>query len=160
MGMIVRELRIEDRSAVDEMLRDCGAFTEEEVSVALEVVDEGLAGGLDGYYPLFAVEIDGQVRGYVCIGKTPLTKSTWHLYWICVHTQAQGRGCGRALQSRAESFVRERGGERIVLETGGQAAYRHARKFYERAGYKQVGTIRDFYKPGDDCVIFCKELKE
>ena len=123
------------------------------------MLDEGLAGGLQGDYPLFCVEIDGRVRGYVCLGKTPLTKSTWHLYWICVHPEAQGMGLGRALQAQAERFVLERGGERIVLETSGQQSYERTRLFYKSAGYKEVGRILDFYKPDDDCVIFCKELK-
>lgn len=158
--MTIRELHIKDRAAVLEMLVACRLFTDEEIRVALEVVDEGLAGGPDGDYPMFAVEIDGGVCGYVCIGKTPLTKSTWHLYWICVHPEAQGKGAGRALQSHAEAFVRERGGERIVLETSGMESYERTRSFYKSAGYNEAGIIRDFYKSGDDCVIFCKEFKE
>jgi ribosomal protein S18 acetylase RimI-like enzyme len=159
MGMRVREFWAEDRCAVQEALGACAVFTEEEVRVALEVLDEGLAGGLAGDYPLFVVEIDGQVRGYVCVGKTPLTAGTWHLYWICVHPEAQGIGAGLALQLHAEEFVRGHGGERIVLETSGQKSYERTRLFYKRAGYCEVGRIRDFYKPGDDCVIFSKELK-
>lgn len=158
--MKIRELLIEDRDAVLEMLTACGLFTDEEIRVALDVLDEGVAGGPEGDYPLFVVEIDGTARGYVCIGKTPLTKSTWHLYWICVHPAAQGAGAGRALQSYAEDFVRARGGERIVLETSGQEGYQRTRLFYQRAGYTEVGIIRDFYKSGDDCIIFCKEFKE
>jgi ribosomal protein S18 acetylase RimI-like enzyme len=157
--MIVRELQLQDRGAVQDMLRACGVFTEEEVRVALEVVDEGLSGGLEGDYPHFAVEVDGQVHGYVCVGKTPLTIGTWHLYWMCVHPSAQGSGAGRALQVHAEAFVRARGGERIVLETSSQPSYVRTRRFYQSAGYTQVGIIRNFYKPGDDCLIFCKELK-
>jgi ribosomal protein S18 acetylase RimI-like enzyme len=102
--------------------------------------------------------MEGQVRGYVCVGKTPLTVSTWHLYWICVDPEVQGRGAGRALQSYAESFIRARGGERLVLETSGQVNYERTRRFYVRAGYSEVSRIRDFYKPGDDCIVFCKDL--
>jgi ribosomal protein S18 acetylase RimI-like enzyme len=102
--------------------------------------------------------IEGQVRGYVCLGRTPLTVSTWHLYWICVHPAAQGRGVGRALQSHAEGFVRAEGGERLVLETSGRTDYGRARGFYRRAGYQEVGRIKDFYRRGDDCVLFCKPL--
>lgn len=158
MGMIVREMAPRDREAVNVMLNASGVFTEEEVSVALEVLDEGLRGGPDGDYRHFVAEIDGRVRGYVCIGKTPLTRGTWHLYWMCVHPQAQGRGTGRALQSHAEEFVLSRGGERIVLETSSQPTYERTRRFYVRAGYRKTGAIRDFYKPDDDCLVFCKTL--
>ena len=156
--MPIREIVIDDRDAVHDLLRACGVFTEEEVSTALEVLDVGIAGGLDGDYPAFVVEAEGRVRGYVCVGKTPLTAGTWHLYWICVHPQSQRTGVGRALQSHVEQFIRSRGGQRIVLETSSQPSYEHPRRFYLRAGYGEVGRIKNFYKAGDDCVIFCKEL--
>jgi ribosomal protein S18 acetylase RimI-like enzyme len=31
-------------------------------------------------------------------------------------------------------------------------------RFYRRAGYPEVARIPNFYKPGDDKVIFVKEL--
>lgn len=158
MRLILREMLTSDRAAAHDALRACGAFTPEEIEVALEVLDEGVRGGLDGDYSLFAAEDDGSVRGYVCVGRTPLTLSTWHLYWICVHPAAQGRGFGRALLMRAEEFIRERGGQRLALETSGRVGYERTRRFYERAGYNEVGRIKDYYKPGDDCVFFCKPL--
>ena len=157
-ALIIRELRAGDHHAIREMLRACEAFTEEEVRVALEVLDEGLKGGIDGDYPLFAAEQRGGVLGYVCVGKTPLTHGTWHEYWICVHPAAQHRGIGRKLQAHAEKFVRSRGGERLVLETSSRRTYARTRSFYRRCGYRVVGRIRDFYRPGDGCVVFCKEL--
>jgi ribosomal protein S18 acetylase RimI-like enzyme len=159
MGILkIRELRPTDRETIRAMLQACGAFTDEEVRVAIEVLDDGLAGGPDGDYPLFAAELDGHVRGYVCVGKTPLTRGTWHEYWICVHPAAQRRGIGQALQVHAENFVRSRHGERLVLETSGRSAYARTRRFYRQCGYRVVGRISDFYAPGDDCVVFCKTL--
>lgn len=159
MGALnIRELQRSDRETVREMLEACGAFNDEEVRVATEVLDDGLAGGVKGDYPLFAAELNGEVRGYVCVGKTPLTRGTWHEYWICVHPAAQRQGIGQSLQAHAESFVRDQGGERLVLETSGRPAYARTRRFYRKSGYRVVGRIRDFYHPGDDCVVFCKEL--
>ena len=105
---------------------------------------------------MFTAEMDERFAGYVCVGRTPLTHSTWHLYWICVHPWAQSRGVGRALQAHAEKFVRSRGGERIVLETSATAAYARARDFYAAAGYAVVGRIPDFYRKGDDCLVYCR----
>ena len=154
----IRELIEADRESIREILVACAAFTEEEVRVAMEVLADGLAGGPDGDYPLFAAELDGCVRGYVCVGKTPLTRATWHEYWLCVHPAAQRNGIGHALQAYAEAFVRSRGGERLVLETSSLPNYARARRFYRQAGYRRVGRIRDFYRPGDDCVMFSKVL--
>jgi ribosomal protein S18 acetylase RimI-like enzyme len=159
MGVLtIRELTAADSDAVRAMLEACAAFTEEEVRVAMQVLADGLAGGLDGDYPLFAAVLDDLVRGYVCVGRTPLTRGTWHEYWICVHPTAQRLGIGQALQAHAEAFVRSRGGERLVLETSGRAAYSRTRRFYRKAGYRITGRIVDFYQPGDDCVVFCKVL--
>jgi len=158
MGLIIRELVSQDLDAVREMLKDCGAFSSEEVSVALELLNAGLSSGLEGDYPLLAAELDGRVSGYACIGRTPMTQSTWHLYWLCVHPHAQRRGVARTLQAYMEKFIAMRGGERIVAETGGRADYEPARRFYEGAGYRSAGRIGDYYKLGDDCVFYCKVL--
>jgi ribosomal protein S18 acetylase RimI-like enzyme len=159
VGVTVREAQSRDRDGIREALIASGAFTEEEVGVALEIFDLGLLGGLEGDYPVFVAESGGLVRGYVCVGRTPLTISTWHLYWICVHPDAQNKGVGRALQGYAEDFIRSRGGQRVVLETSGKPSYSLARNFYHAAGYVTVGRILDFYKPGDDCLVYCKALE-
>jgi GNAT superfamily N-acetyltransferase len=91
-------------------------------------------------------------------GPTPLTESTWHLYWLCVHPCFQCRGVARALQSALETAIRAHGGERIVVETGGRADYDPARAFYRAAGYRECGFIPDYYRPGDACFFYCKVL--
>ena len=68
----------------------------------------------------------------------------------------QGTGVGQALERSVENSVRHMGGERLVLETSGRPDYERSRRFYERAGFTVHGRIPDFYKPGDDCIIYCK----
>lgn len=160
VGMIFREFSPDDRSAIDEMLRSCGVFTDEEIRVALEIVDAWIPFEQDEDYAIFVLESDGRVQGYACFSKTPLTTSTWHLYWICVHPEYQGTGAGRALMYQVEAVIRSRGGKRLALETSGQPRYDRTRRFYRSAGFREVGRIKDFYKTGDDCLTFCKELDE
>ena len=152
MGVTIRGIVPDDRKDVHDMLAACGAFHAEEIRIALEMMDAGLS----GEYALFGVESDGRLRGYACAGKAPLTLSSWYLYWICVHPDAQGCGIGRGLQQWVEKFVRESQGDRLVLETSGRPDYAPARRFYERAGFEVVGRIADFYQRGDDCVIYSK----
>ncbi len=61
---------------------------------------------------------------------------------------------GKALLRASEFEVRARGGRLLVLETSGLEEYSPTRKFYEAAGYEQEAVIRDFYKAGDDLVIY------
>jgi ribosomal protein S18 acetylase RimI-like enzyme len=103
--------------------------------------------------------MEGKVRGYACIGKAPLTAAAWYIYWICVHPSVQRTGVGRRLQSHIEQLVRAAGGNRLVLETSARADYERTRRFYRDAGFTEAGRIPDFYKPGDDCLVYFKALE-
>jgi len=152
--VIVRCPAASDRDVVRETLTRCGAFISEEIRVAIEMFDAGLAGD----YSLLGVEDGGVLRAYACFGKASLTRGSWYLYWFCVDPAVQGTGIGQMLQRSVEECVRRLGGERLVLETSGRSDYERPRRFYERAGFIVHGRIPDFYKPGDDCIIYCKKL--
>jgi ribosomal protein S18 acetylase RimI-like enzyme len=151
----VRPPAASDRDSVHEALMGCGAFSDEEIHVAIEMFDSGLGGD----YALLGIEADGRLRGYACFGKAALTQRSWYLYWFCVHPAAQRSGIGQTLERTVEDFVRQKGGDRLVLETSGRPDYERSRRFYERAGFTVRGRIPDFYKPGDDCIIYCKTLE-
>lgn len=154
MGPVIRHAVRTDRDAIEDALTQSAAFNQEEIVVALELFAEGSAAG----YSVFVAEIDGRVSGYTCVGRAPLTDATWYLYWICVHPQVQGQGVGAALLRHTEDFVRSQSGRRIVVETSGRPDYDRARRFYTLRGYEMAGIIDEFYRPGDDCVIYVKRL--
>jgi ribosomal protein S18 acetylase RimI-like enzyme len=155
MGVMVRPLAAADRAGIAQMLAGCGAFSPEEQAVALELVDAALT---TDDYPHLVAESGGEPAGYICIGPTPLTQSTWHLYWICVRSVLVWRGIGRQLHDAAVQFIRARAGTRLVVETSGRADYAGARAFYRRLGYAQAGEIPDYYRPGDSCLYYWKAL--
>jgi ribosomal protein S18 acetylase RimI-like enzyme len=152
--VIVRSPVAGDRPLVHEVLTRCGAFNDDEIRVAIEMFESGLAGD----YSLLGIETDGVLCAYACFGKAGLTLRSWYLYWFCVDPAVQGSGVGQTLQRTVEDSVRQMGGDRLVLETSGRADYERSRRFYERAGFMVQGRIPDFYKPGDDCIIYCKTL--
>jgi ribosomal protein S18 acetylase RimI-like enzyme len=96
--------------------------------------------------------------GYACFGPHSLTQGTYDLYWIVVDPAAQGRGIGHALLARVEAEVQARGGRLLLVETSGTPAYAPARRFYETSGYLCEAVVHDFYAPGDDLLIFSKDL--
>lgn len=96
--------------------------------------------------------------GYVCFGQTPMTESTFDLYWLVVDAAERGRGIGRALVAGFEAHLRARGGRRVRVETSSLEGQGGAARFYDRAGYARAGVIADFYRAGDDLLIFSKEL--
>jgi ribosomal protein S18 acetylase RimI-like enzyme len=154
-GMTIRGLRAEDRGAVDEALSLCGAFSQVEIRVALEMFDLGIA----GEYSLLGIETSGILRSYACFGKASLTLRSWYLYWICVHPDVAGTGVAQALERAVADSVRRAGGDKLVLEASGRPDQERARRFYQRAGFNVAGRIPNFYGPGDDCVIYCKPLE-
>ena len=73
-----------ERDAIEGVLRSDATFREDEVEVALELVDDALETPESDYW-LRVAYIEGRVAGYICFGPTPMTASTFDLYWIVCH---------------------------------------------------------------------------
>ena len=53
-----------------------------------------------------------------------------------------------------------RGGQMLLVETSSQETYGGTIQFYEKSGYVMVGKIKEYYRPGDDKLIFVKKLSQ
>jgi ribosomal protein S18 acetylase RimI-like enzyme len=111
----------------------------------------------NGYFFLTAL-LEGKTAGFSCHGPRPLTEGTYELYWIAVDHAFSRRGAGKALMTSVEAAVRQLQGRMIVVETSGTEAYAPTRAFYESLGYQRAATIPEFYRPGDDLVIYVRRL--
>jgi ribosomal protein S18 acetylase RimI-like enzyme len=58
----------------------------------------------------------------------------------------------------AEEEIVRRGGRLLLIETSSQETYGGTIQFYERTGYELAGRVADYYKTGDDKLIFAKRL--
>jgi ribosomal protein S18 acetylase RimI-like enzyme len=154
----IRPLVAGDRAAIVDIVEAVGNFSAQEMETALELVDEWLTKGESSGYLCWVLEDEKGVRGYVCIGPTPLTDGTFDLYWIAVDPAAQGQGYGQAMTRFAEEEGRARGGRLLLIETASHEAYTATVRFYEHRGYELVSRIPDFYKVGDDKLTFAKRL--
>jgi len=152
------EVTPEDRQAVGWLVRATRFFSEEEIGIAGELVEERLAkGDASGYFFLFAEE-GNRLIGYACFGPIPGTVHSFDLYWIAVDPAEQGRGVGRKLMAMSEVLIAQRGGMRIYADTSSRPQYEPTRAFYLSCGYLQEAFLADFYAPGDGKVIFAKPL--
>jgi ribosomal protein S18 acetylase RimI-like enzyme len=162
MNRTLRPLVAADRSGVFRILENAGNFTPQEVATALELIDEWLELGEHSGYLTYVLEArdpeKSEVLGYVCFGPTPLTESTFDLYWIAVDKSKHRGGVGKRLLKFSEEEVVRRGGRMLLIETSSQETYGGTIQFYERTGYELVGKIPEYYKPGDDKLIFAKSL--
>jgi ribosomal protein S18 acetylase RimI-like enzyme len=146
------------RARLEQLTRATGFFREEEVVTAVELLDESLAGD-DDYQFVGAFDRDALV-GYACWGPTPGTEGTCDLYWIVVDPASQGAGVGTRLLREVEGRLLADGCRLVVVETSSRAEYAPTRAFYENRGYTRAATIPGYYAPGDDLVIYTKDLTD
>jgi len=154
---MIRPMEKKDREAVLKIVQATDMFSPAEIFFAEEQIDIYLNQPNQRDYFLVVVENEeSQVVAYMSYGPTPLTEGTYDLYWMAVAPKEQGHGYGKELVRWLEKQVRDANGRMIVIETSSQPKYHPTREFYLRLGYKEVSRIADFYKPGDDRIIYVK----
>ena len=157
---MIRRMESRDKDAVLGLVRATGFFTPAEVDVAEELVDIFLGKPDQRDYDVVVVEGDGGApAGYMTWGPTPLAEGAYDLYWMAVAPSEQGRGRGKELVRWLEGEVGRRQGRVIIIETSSQPKYHGTRQFYIDLGYKEVARVPDFYRAGDDRVIYAKYFR-
>ncbi|AUX31454.1 MULTISPECIES: GNAT family N-acetyltransferase [Sorangium] len=160
-----RGLRPEDRPLIAELLESLPAFTADERAVALELVDVTLAQpSSDGYR--FVLSFHGapggggapRLAGYLCYGRTPMTQSTYDLYWIATSPDFARSGVARGLVATMESEIAREGGGLVRVETGSREGHGAAVRFYDAVQFARAAVIEDFYAPGDDLIVYTKRV--
>lgn len=157
--MTIRLFQKEDLEQLVEIVKATDVFRPEEVAIArelMEVVAE--QPGQKDYVIYTSVDEGGIVRGYYCIGQTPMTEATYDLYWIAVDPRVHGQGMGRQLLRHCEDTIRQHGGKLVVAETSSLPKYEKTRLFYEHNHYTEASRINDYYAPGDGLVVYIKYL--
>lgn len=158
MSVVIRFMEHRDKNGVAGLLGEISQFRPFETAVAEELVEDYLASGTGSGYHIMVAEEDGNITGYICYGPTPLTESTWDIYWEAVIPACQGSGIGSALINEAEDNIRSLGGKLALIETSSTPEYEKTRRFYCHHGYQEISRIPDFYAPGDDRLIYYKKL--
>ncbi len=147
-----------DRQLLAALLGSLPAFSDDERAVALELVDHRLGHpGPDDYRFILALSTpDGApdaLAGYVCYGRTPMTESTYDLYWIATAPARARAGVASGLRRGWRARSRRAGGGLVRVETSSREGHGAAVRFYEARGFTRTATIADFYAPGDDLII-------
>lgn len=158
MSCSLRPVGPAHRARIERLTRETGLFRETEVATAVELLDEHLAG--DDDYRFVGAFAGDELAGYACWGPTPGTAGTSDLYWIVVDRSAQGRGIGSQLLAHVEGALRAEGGRMVVVETSSREDYAATRGFYEARGYTRAAVLPGYYAPGDDLVIYLKDLAD
>ena len=165
---MIRELARHDRQEVISLLEATKNFSEAEIAIAKELIDISIENANQTDYYAFvstspqplSLQRRGAegIAGFLLLGPTPATVGTYDMYWIAAHPDFQGRGIAQELDAYAMQFVKARGGYLLIAETSSQPSYSRTRGFYTKQGYEELARIADYYKPGDDLIIFGKRM--
>ena len=149
-----------DRGPVLGLIRATGFFTDAEVEVAEELLDVYLGKPDQKDYHVAVIENDERdIAGYMTWGPTPLAEDAYDIYWMAVAPSEQGKGRGKAFIRWIEDEIRRRDGRVILIETSSQPKYHGTRQFYIDLDYREVARVPDFYRAGDDRVIYAKYFR-
>ena len=176
--IFVGDLTEKYRESVRDILVATRVFRDEEIEVAIELFDivfgehAGTNGALPAgsvnsmnapassdYFFLGAFTPDEKLAGFACYGPTPVTDSTYDLYWIAVHPDSQGSGSGTILLNEVERRLKGLNARLVVVETSSRSDYKDTRGFYLRRGYVESARAREFYAPSDDRITYTKRLQ-
>ncbi len=156
--LVLGPLEPKHRGPLESLLRATAVFREDEIAVALEVLDSYFARPGQDYTAVGAFTPGGELLGYFVVGPTPCTLGTWDLYWIAVSPGTQGKGVGTILLKEAEGRLTRSNARQLIIETSSRPPYDPTRAFYLKRGYREVARVPDFYEAGDDRVIYAKNL--
>jgi GNAT superfamily N-acetyltransferase len=136
--MIVRAYEPRDRDAIEALTpRLCvGIAHWIDAAAMLDAIRGWVYGSVENG-TVFVAEDDGTVVGFASVRERDHFTGLRLAYVgeLAVAESSEGRGVGRALMAATESWARERGLARILLETG--AANGGARAFYARLGFEE-----------------------
>lgn len=152
-----RGLSDPDRARIVSLLESLSEVSDDERAVALELVDHRLAHPASDDYRFILGASDDRLAGYLCYGRTPLTRSTYDLYWIATSPDFARSGVARGLLDRMEGEIAHEGGGLIRVETGSREG--SAVPFYDAAGFSRAATIAGFYAPDNDLIVFVKRVR-
>ena len=155
----VKPLVKDDREAIQRLLVRSKTFNQAEIDTALEVIDAALAHPEKEEYTVYCTHLpSGDLIGFICFGPIPMTDRCYDLYWIIVDRKFTRRGVGAELMLNMEETLTQKNGRRIYIDTSSAPQYEAARLFYENCGFVVDSVLDDFYRVGDDKVIFRKEI--
>lgn len=171
---MIRAATAADQSALVDLARATGLFEAEELGFFSGMMTECFNGEMPGHEWLVLcgepLAEDGEppaedgepsaedsgIIGGAYFAPEMMADGVWNLWFIGVHPDQQGQGHGSTLLTAVEDAVHAQGARLLLVETSGTDDMELARQFYVKANYKQEACICDFYKAGDDKIVFRK----
>lgn len=154
MNQIIRPVTTADVDDLKLVLDSCELFPSDYLD---EMISDYFNNAeTEDHWFTFLIDEKPVAIGY-CIPEK-LTEGTYNLLAIGVSQNAQRKGVASAMMEYIEHQLKQNNGRLLLVETSSDEAQIAARKLYQKIGYKQVAVIDDFWKEGEDKIIFLKQL--
>jgi ribosomal protein S18 acetylase RimI-like enzyme len=154
---MIRPTTRDDTDAMLTLAVAAGIAPAGETQALAEVLADSLVGKL-GPDHLWVTDDDGGPVGVAYYAPERMTDRTWNLYMIAVHPARQGQGRGTSLLRHVERDLIARGARLLLVDTSSLPEFERTRAFYRKCGYEEEARIREFWKAGDDKIIYRKAL--
>lgn len=154
---MIRPIAPDDTAALLALADATGLFQANELEELDQVFADYFGGNIDSDR-FFITDDDGGPVGVAYCAPAPMSDRIWYLYLIAVRPDRQGQGRGTALLRYVEEMLTARGDRMLLVETSGLPSFERTRAFYRKCGYEEEARIRDFYKAGEDKIVFRKLL--
>lgn len=99
----------------------------------------------------YVAKNDDKVLGFVLIEETPYD---FDILEIVVDQELRGRGIGTMLMKKVLDYAKLTHKEKATLEVASDN--KNAISFYEKFGFSQISIRKNYYKNGNDALIFQK----
>lgn len=157
---MIRPTEPADTTALLALTEQTGVFRPMEIQALREVLDDYHSHNRAAGHCCITRASGDTIAGFAYYAPAAMTVHTWYLYWIAIQRDRQARGIGSELLRYLEADIRRRQPAAILLiETSSMPHYNRTRDFYKKHGYETEAILRDYYAPGDDMVVFRKNLQ-
>ena len=154
---MIRFITPNDTNSLLTLAEATGLFESDQIEELTQMLKQHFSDETDSQ-DLWLTDDDHEPVGVAYVAPERMTEGTWNLYLIAIHPNVQRQGRGAALLRHVEKMLAERGERVLLVETSGLEDFAYVRAFYRKMGYDEEARIREFYKAGDDKVIFRKVL--
>lgn len=154
---MIRLAAPDDTNALLALAEATGLFESNQIEELAQMLNQHFSDETDNQGVWFT-DYDNEPVGVAYVAPERMTEGTWNLYLIAIHPVHQRQGRGAALLRHVEQMLAHRGERVLLVETSGLEDFEYVRAFYRKSGYEEEARIREFYKAGDDKIIFRKAL--
>lgn len=153
---MIRPTAPDDTTALIALAEATELFEPNQLEELGEMLSDYLGGNSDDRF--WITDDDDGAVGVAYCEMERMTDGTWNLQLIAIQPDRQGQGRGATLLRYVEQTLMVRGGRVLLVETSGLPDFERTRAFYRKCGYDEEARIRDFYKAGDDKIVYRKAL--